>query len=151
MMPHVRTQIRQAVRAALIAGGTSAGARVFDSRVRQIQESELPCIVIESGDEQSEAATIGRPIEVLTRDYNLRVIVMVSVVGDDYAEALDDLAAQVETIVGRDAFNAGGAQFIYPTGFSPTVTDEGEYTIARGAIEFKARYITSQINPTQIR
>jgi hypothetical protein len=150
-MPHVRTQIRQAVRAALIAGGTSAGARVFDARVRPLGADELPAILIEDGEEQSEAVTVGHPIEVLNRDYALRVNAMVSTANEDHAALLDDLVAQIEVIVARDCFNAGGAQFIYPTGFQPSVSDEGEYTLARGTIEFKARYITSQLNPTIIR
>jgi hypothetical protein len=150
-MAHVRAQIRQAVRTALIAGATAAGARVFDARVRPLQQSELPAIIIEDGEERSEAATIGRPIEVLSRDYALRVTALVSTANEDHAELLDDLCAEIETIVARDAFNAGGAQYIYPTGFQPSIADEGEYIVARCTVEFTARYITSQVNPTQIR
>jgi hypothetical protein len=88
---------------------------------------------------------------VLNRDYALRVNAMVSTADEDHAALLDDLVAQIEVIVARDCFNAGGAQFIYPTGYQPFAVIESEYDIARGTLEFKARYITSQLNPTIIR
>ncbi len=150
-MAHVRTQIRQAVRAALIAGGTSAGPRVYLGRLRPFEVDELPAITIQRGDEQSEAATIGGPIEELDRDYALRITLHVLAADESYEEEIDELAAQVETIIARDAFNAGGAQFIYPTGTTPSESDEGEYIVARDTIEFKARYVTSQLDPTQTR
>ncbi len=147
-MAHVRTQIRAALVAALIGASTAAGSRVFDSRVRVYQPDELPAINVESINEQSEPLTSGGgPIAVMQREYGVRITLHVSTVADDWATKLDDLAAQVETAIATSAFRAGGAQRVIPTSYDQIADDEGEATIARGVLEFSARYLTSQINP----
>ncbi|MDH4229666.1 MAG: phage minor tail U family protein [Nitrospirota bacterium] len=72
-MPHVRTQIRNAVTMAL-AGLASTGANVHPSRVWILQQTDLPALLVYAVSDQvdEEQLTIGRPRK-LTRDLSLVV------------------------------------------------------------------------------
>ena len=146
-MVHVRTKIRHGIRDALIAGGTVAGARVFDTRVRIFQADELPAIVVKNGNEESQPLTVTAPIEVMERQLNVQVIAIVSTDNEDHAERLDDLVAQIETVVAAAQFS-GGAKQIYPSAYFSEDADNGDTIVARGVTDFRARYLTSQLDPT---
>lgn len=150
-MAHVRTQIRQAVVAALAAGSTLAAANVADSRVSPWPAGITAALSVHNGPEQSEPVTIGAPVAVMDRAFALRVRAYVSD-GDAAvaAETLDTLMAQVETVIAVNC-HAGGAQLIYPTGSDFEDEDSGDSTAFRGYIDLQCRYTTSQVNPQVIR
>ena len=56
-MIHFRTQIREAAAAALI-GLATTGANVFQSRLHPIAEAKLPCLLVNTDDEEISALSI---------------------------------------------------------------------------------------------
>jgi len=93
-MPHVRTQIRNAVAAAL-TGLTTTGPRVHPSRVWPLQQTDLPALLVYTTSDQVdyERSTIGRPRK-LWRDLELVVEARAA-----SAAGLDDTLDRIETEV----------------------------------------------------
>jgi hypothetical protein len=143
-MIHARTTIRQALVAALAAGGTAASTRVYDtpSDVRVT----FPALTVEDGGEMQMATTFpggaGRLIE-----RQLRLIVTAELQQTTgYAAARDSLLADVEAI----AVNATlpGIKSIVPAGYQPDLSNYGERPIVIGRQSFEVTYITTQGNPS---
>lgn len=142
-MIHARTTIRQALVAALAAGGTSAGARVYDtpSDVR----TAWPALVVEDMGESQTATTFpggaGRTVE---RRLMLDVTAELQQT-TGYAAARDALLADVEAIA--VAATLPGAKDITPVGYSPDLSNSGERPIVVGRQRFEVLYVTTQGNP----
>lgn len=150
-MAHVRTQIRHEIIAALAAGGTFAGSTVADSRITPWPAGTTYALNVKNGDEQSEATTLGAPVNMLERAFALEVECFVSDAdAAEAAESLDTLMAQVETVIAANC-HAGGAQLIYPTGASFADDSTGDSVRLLGTVAFQCRYTTSQANPQVIR
>jgi len=143
-MNHARHAIREALVAALAAGGTSAGARVYDhpSDVR----TAWPALVVEDMGERQDAPTLpggaGRSIH---RSYELEVTAELQQVSG-YARARDQLLADVERIaVGA---TLPGAKYIVPTNYMPDMSNAGERPIVIGRQRFEVVYVTTQGDPS---
>ena len=54
---HVRQQVRDAA-VARLTGLPLTGARVFASRIRPIEQSQLPCLLVQTNDEEVLPATV---------------------------------------------------------------------------------------------
>ena len=70
-----RTTIRAAF-AAQLTGLHTTGARVYTSRTRQINDADLPCILVFSGESTVEESEYGMPTPV-TLTYQLRADILV--------------------------------------------------------------------------
>ncbi len=95
-MAHVRRQIREAAAAAL-TGLATTGSRVFQSRIHTLRDPDLPCLLINTDDEQVEAENAVQGGE-LTRELTLTV----RGVAKDAAtldDTLDAIAEQVEPVM----------------------------------------------------
>lgn len=72
-MTHKITEIKQAIASVLVAANTQVGSRVFVNRLRAIEESELPAIVITfngaSGDRERQEQIRRRG------DFSIRILV----------------------------------------------------------------------------
>ena len=145
MAAHVRTSVRQAIVAALIAGGTDAGAHVFDSRVTALQRTELPALVVRTPSESQSNLTMGAPVAVMQRAARLEIEAVVAQ-NDGYAEALDRLIAQVETLIAANCFAASAKQ-IYPTDYQEIGDADGDVITVKGTQAFQVFYNTSQAAP----
>jgi hypothetical protein len=141
---HHRQVIRAAVAAALAAGATAAGTRVYqhpwDPRVT------LPALVVEDDGEQQQSAAIysgtRRPIErvlLLTVSAELKQ-------SDDYAQARDALVADVERILATAALP--GVKSVVPAGYEPEISGSGDKPIVVGRQRFQITYFTSQDDPS---
>ena len=142
-MIHARTTIRQALVSALAAGGTAAGARVYDtpSDVR----TAWPALVVEDLGEQQSAVTLpGGADRRVERRLTLEVTAELQQVSG-YAAARDSLGADVEAIA--VAATLPGAKSISPLGYSPDLSNSGERPIAVGRQRFEVLYVTTQGNP----
>jgi len=93
-MPHVRTQIRNAVVTALTNLAT-IGTNVHPSRLWPLQQTDLPALLVYTVSDQVdyERSTIGRP-RLLWRDLDL--VVEARATG---ATGLDDILDQIESEV----------------------------------------------------
>lgn len=143
-MIHARTAIRQALVAALAAGGTAAGARVYDtpSDVR----TAWPALVVDDLGEMQSAVTLpGGPGRRVERRLTLEVTAELQQVSG-YATARDSLAADVEVI----AVNATlpGVKQIVPAGYQPDLSNNGERPIVVGRQRFEVLYVTTQGDPS---
>jgi hypothetical protein len=141
---HARTAIRQALVAALAAGGTAAGARVYDtpSDVR----TAFPALVVEDLGEMQAATTLpGGPGRRIERQLRLQVSAELQQT-TGYAAARDALLADVEVI----AVNAvlPGIKSIVPAGYQADLSNFGERPIVVGRQAFEVLYYTSQGDPS---
>lgn len=142
-MNHARTAIREALVAALAAGGTSAGARVYDhpADVR----TAWPALVVEDLGEQHQALTLpGGADRRIERRYEIEVTAELQQT-TGYASARDELLADVEAIA--VAATLPGIKHIVPTSYLPDMTNVGERPIVIGRQRFEVVYITTQGDP----
>jgi hypothetical protein len=98
-MAHPRTLVRQGWVTSL-TGATSAGSRVFDSRVDPFRKGDLPALSVCTLSEPVDPDSGETSPRELTRRPNVEVILFVR--GQDeptVARALDDLALEVEILV----------------------------------------------------
>ena len=122
-MTHIRQQIRDRI-IADVTGLTTTGANVYDSKLYNILQGELPALAVYTQNETSEISTIAPNV---TLDRELEVII------ECYAEAnqnientLDTIAGEVENSLGTDLTlnNLCITQFLSSTDID--FTSEGE-------------------------
>jgi hypothetical protein len=106
-MAHQRRIIREAVKAALVAAGTSAGSRVFETRMVPWSRVELPAIAVYSSDETTDPDSQQTAPRELKRTLQLAIECMVEGVVD-LDDAMDAMAVQIERAMHRDP-TFGGA------------------------------------------
>lgn len=96
-MIHFRQQIREAAAAALIGLPTSA-TRVYQSRLHPLESSKLPCLLINTDDEEIETLSI-HPLPLIDRTITLTVRAVAKTVGG-LDDLLDTMMAEVESAIG---------------------------------------------------
>lgn len=143
-MSHYRSTLREAIRAALVAADTTAGARVFknptDDRTR------FPALVIEDDGESQRALTMPAGTDrVIERRYSFTVRAEVQQVAG-YDDARDTLAAEVESSLAA-AGVVSGVKAITPAGCDFSQDNGGERPIAVATQRFEALYFTTQGAP----
>lgn len=141
-MTHARTQIRNAVAAALATTAT-AGANVFASRTDALSPEELPALLVETGSEQIEHDDFGRyqtrRVEIFVR--------AVARAGVGVDAVVDGIAAEVETAI-QAAGSLGGlikgaAQLVgIDTYFAGADSPTGE-----SVLRYAALYLTQAGQP----
>jgi len=99
MANHLRRQIRERV-ASDLTGLSTTGSNVFQSRIRDLEKSKLPCLLIYSNSEEVEISAMGSPRTVAR---NLEMVV------EGYAKAtsnlddtLDGISKEVEVAMSAD-------------------------------------------------
>ncbi len=101
-MAHERKEIRDAAAAHLVAAATSAGARVFKTRLNPMQGAELPAINLHTEQETvSEESKNTAPRE-LKRTVVLQIDGWVAGDLDTLDDDLDALALEIETAMDRN-------------------------------------------------
>jgi len=151
----MRTTIRQAVTAALLAAGTAAGSRVHESPYNA--RKAFPALVVEGAGarwtegvtEIQEARTMPagaqRPVKRL---YRFAVVAEVQD-GTDYAAARDTLAGQAEACVA--ALQITGVAQIVPVAYQDADDNTAGKPIRQGVQIYEALYFTTQGDPTTPR
>lgn len=102
-MAHQRKLIRQAAVAKLIAAATSAGARVYPTRVAPLRKDLLPAIAVYTEDEEVDPDSEGTSTRELKRYVELVVegyVAHTSALSAD--DGMDDLAEQIEAAIDAD-------------------------------------------------
>jgi|TARA_R110002020_G_scaffold67529_4_gene177322 hypothetical protein len=142
-MTHIRQQIRDRI-IADVTGLATTGANVYDSKLYNILQGELPALAVYTQNETSEISTIAPNV---TLDRELEVII------ECYAEAnqnientLDTIAGEVENSLGTDLTlnNLCITQFLSSTDID--FTSEGEKPLGICKLTYNVRYMNTVTN-----
>jgi len=100
-MAHVRKQIREAA-ATLVTGLAATGAHVFQSRGYPLKATDLPCLLVNTDDEDITTDSIG----TLQLERTLRLGIRgVAKEAADLDDTLDAMLEQVETVLNGATFS----------------------------------------------
>lgn len=142
-MAHVRQQIREAV-ATLLTGLTTTGARVYQSRIYPLRDSDLPCLLISTDDEQD--VTLG-PGENSAQERNLQLSIRcVSKQVTDLDDKLDTMLAEVETALGNQTLS-GKAKALQLESINIEMSDDLEKPVGIATAVFRVTYYTATGTP----
>jgi hypothetical protein len=143
-MNHVRADIREAVVAALIAAGTSAGANVDEEPYDLIDT--FPHLSVDDESEAQDPMTMHTTASVpLQRSYRF-IVTAQAVQNTTASRARDELLAAVEACLAAAALP--GVKSIRPLSYTPAQRDEGQRRIRIGHQLFEAVYVTAQGDPS---
>jgi hypothetical protein len=150
---HVRQQIREYVAGTVLAGLTTTGSNVFQSRPdsQPLPSASLPALLVYTEGEDDTAETIGFPPR-MTRDMRLRIAAVVEQ-NADFDDKIDTIIKEVETAINanRTAFTANnlarGGIFLDAID-DPEFTGAGRTTVGVVAMRWIARYMTTSDAPT---
>jgi prophage DNA circulation protein len=132
-MSHVRTQIRDAIVAALDPLGS-----VHKSRVYPLQPDELPAFLV-----YSDTEDLVGDFALMERAYRVNVEIVVR--GDDYEAQLDEQLVAVEKALNGSLTDL--VVSILPVAIATSVSGEGSAPIGRMPVTFEAAYRTSFDDP----
>ncbi|MFQ5510158.1 MAG: hypothetical protein ACE5FN_12620 [Leptospirillia bacterium] len=144
-MPHVRTQIRNAVAVAL-TGLATTGPRVHPSRLWPLQQTDLPALLVYTTSDQAdyERSTIGRP-RLLWRDLELVVEARASgAAGLD--DTLDRIEAEVTAALNLDPTLGGLSKDIDFAGAEIDL-DQAETPVGTNRMTFRVAYRHREDDP----
>lgn len=102
MPNHARQQIREAL-ATAVTGLTTTSTRVYQSRMHALAAAELPCLLVNTDDENVEPLTMHAPA-LLTRTLNASIR-GVAKTTSDLDDTLDTIAKEVETAIGASTLS----------------------------------------------
>jgi hypothetical protein len=102
MADHLRRQIREAA-ATLVTGLATTGARVYQSRVYPLRDSDLPCLLVTTDDEDITNAAISTMLLERTLQLRVRACQKLTANLDD---SLDQMVKEVEQVL--NASTLGG-------------------------------------------
>jgi hypothetical protein len=134
-MPHLQQQTLDAIRTALVAGATAAGARVFVDRVDPLQANELPAILVDESD--GESVEVDGVMQTYRRSLAVRVICATG--GSGAMAAARELGLQVERLLAPQLLLGGLASGgLVLTASRPTLQGEGDRLMALRELDYTA-------------
>lgn len=147
MANHLRQQIREAV-ATKLSGLTTTGARVYQSRLHPLGDSNLPCLLVNTDSEEIATLTL-QPHPVMERDLTLAVR-CVAKAGSNLDDTLDTMLKEVETALGTvtDPTYGGIVKSMVPTGIDIEMDDALEKPVGIATINYRVTYYTADGSPT---
>lgn len=147
MANHLRQQIREAVATKLLSL-TTTGARVYQSRLHPLADSNLPCLLVNTDSEEIIALQPhARPL--LERDMTLAVRCVAKAVSN-LDDGLDTMLKEVETALGTvtDPTFGGLVKSMAPTGIEIEMDDALEKPVGIATINYRVTYFTADGSPT---
>ncbi|KZK82411.1 hypothetical protein PsAD46_03539 [Pseudovibrio sp. Ad46] len=108
-MAHIRTQVRDAVEAAL-KGLPSTEDRCFVTRTFPLDHKRLPALLVYVLDEQSQPAEMGADRDI---ERQMSVTVEATADGKGFDDELDQIAVEVETALAGSGFLGGLVKELY--------------------------------------
>lgn len=100
MANHVRQQLRESV-ATAVTGLSTTGSRVYQSRVYPLTDSNLPCLLVTSDGDKSEAITVHSPYQQ-ERATTIRIEGVAKAVSN-IDDTLDTISKEVETAIANSS------------------------------------------------
>ncbi|SRR6266511_4292585 len=138
MAQHLAEQIVQAAVIAL-TGLTTTGARIYDSRVYPLQSVELPCLLVDMGDEESTTDENWGFSRTLQRNLQLLVVAKVEQ-NTNYRTIINTIRKEVEIAL---ASGLTGAKWVQPVSCVIELSGEAEKPVATAILTFAAPYFTT--------
>lgn len=138
-MSHVRTQIRDATTAALVAQ-FSDDATVLASRRTPVEADELPAVLVYTNDEEIISATHG------IYERAMELIVEVVAQGADIDDALDALLVRAEQTLNANRLG-GLCKPLTPATLAAIVDISGNMPTGRHRLTYRAVYYTAHGDP----
>ena len=144
-MAHARQQIREAVGTAL-ASLTTTGANVFESRVYELAQDDLPALRIYTNSEGDiEGLQLGDPIQ---QRRNLELVVEgVARATSDMDDTLDDIAEEVEVALAADITLGGLVHSVYIDNTEIEMSAEGDQPVGVARMTFAVDYTVNSNAP----
>ena len=143
-MSHARTQIRNAV-TVLLKAYTSVGSNVYESRVYPLNNPKLPAILVYTKEETLLEQSISKP-RTMQRQVQL-VLEIYAKASSNVDETIDNLAAEIEQLLGGDPTIGGKAKDSMLVTTEIQFSDEGEKPIAIGILNYAVHYAVKENTP----
>ena len=142
-MSHVRRQIREAAATAL-TGLATTGARVFQSRLRPLRDADLPCLLVNTDDEEIDTLTIGsHPTQERQLALKVRAVAKDA---SDLDDTLDGIAEQVEPVL-NGATLSGKAKKCLLASIRVEMDETLEKPVGTITLEYRVTYFTTPAAP----
>jgi hypothetical protein len=142
MADHLRRQIREAA-AILVTGLATTGARVYQSRVYPLRDSDLPCLLVNTDDEDISNSSIDSMLLERTLQLRVRACQKLTANLDD---SLDQMVKEVEQVL--NASSLGG--LCKPLGIQSiriAMDDTLDKPVGSADMTFVTTYYTSGTSP----
>lgn len=144
MANHLRQQIREQF-ATTVTGLSTTGSNVYQSRVYNLEESNLPAIIIYTKSEDSEPNNIGTN-RVMMRTLTLVCECYVKAI-TNFDDTLDTIAKEIEVAVAADTTLNGLCKDVYIQSTEIDYNGEGERPIGVGVFTFEITYESREQSP----
>ena len=144
MANHIREQIRNGV-VTQLTGLATTGSHVFDARVRPLQESELPCLLVGTQEDETEYLTAGINPTIL---WNIALSVRVVVKQTGAIEhVIDNICTEVLQALAADHTIGGLAKGFARASSSLEFDGEGEQKVGIRTVLFQVQAMTRETTP----
>jgi hypothetical protein len=144
MANHLRRQIREAI-AIAVTGLPTTGARVYESRVYPLQDSNLPGLLVYTENETSERRTLAAP-GLMVR--TLRVVVRaVAKAASNLDDALDQICKEVEIALAMPNATVSMAKSITLVATDIEMQGTAEKPTGHAAMTYEVVYIAAENAP----
>ena len=137
MANHLRRQIRERV-ATDLTGLSTTGSNVFQTRIFNLEQSKLPCLLIYTEEESVEISTIGSPRNV-SRDLSL-VVEGYAAAKENLDDTLDQISKEVETAMANDIGINSLATDSFLTGVSISYSGDGSKPVGTIRMNYLVQY-----------
>ena len=144
MANHIRQQIRERVGTTL-TGLTTTGSNVFQSRVFNLEESNLPAIIIYTKSEAGELLEMGSS-RTLQRNLSLVVEAYVKAISN-FDDTIDTIAKEVEAAMAADVTHNSLARDTFLESTEINYNGEGDQPLAVMEMTFNISYLTTEADP----
>jgi hypothetical protein len=136
---HLSEQIVAAAAAAL-AGLATTGANVFASRVDPLFEANLPCLLVDQGNEEAQPGELWGFSRSLERRMELLVVAKVEQT-TAYRTTANQIRKEVE--IALASASLPGAKWVQPMTCVLELAGDGEKPIASATMTFSVLYVTA--------
>lgn len=121
MTDHVRKQLRDQV-AVLVTGLVTYAVNVYKNRKYPVDSSELPCLIVQTGDEEIELLTIDYPAQQLRREQLIITVIAETTTGLD--DMLDEICKDIEVVLAGSVTVAKNFKLESTSGIEPNVVGD---------------------------
>lgn len=143
---HARRTIREGITAALKAAAIT-GIRVYENRLYPVAESDLPCLLVISGGDQSENIDMSNdPLQQRDVRIEIRAIVKTS---KDLDDAMEAICVKVEQAIASAVFGFKAARRYLATEHRENAV--GNQPVGESRIFYAFEIMTRQSDPETMR
>jgi len=121
MTDHVRKQLRDQV-AVLVTGLVTYAVNVYKNRKYPVDSSELPCLIVQTGDEEIELLTMDYPAQQLRREQLIITVIAETTTGLD--DMLDEICKDIEVVLAGSVTVAKNFKLESTSGIEPNVVGD---------------------------